>query len=155
MINGIPYFVNGLGGTSRYLFGTLISGSVKRYNSDDGAMLVQANGTSSLQFQFYTRGGTLIDSYTIQSTQNPPSLALATRLVSESGPVNGVLDPGETVTVNFTLSNSGGPTANLVGTLLATSGVTGPSNPQTYGAIATGASVTKPFTFTAGGVNGA
>src|SRR6185436_18141799 len=59
------------------------------------------------------------------------------------------------VTVNFTLSNNGGPTANLVGTLLATSGVTSPSSAQTYGVIATGASVTKPFTFTASGVNGA
>src|SRR5438093_10053326 len=155
LINGFPYFVNGLGGESIYSFGPAISGSVKRYNSDYGAMLLQVNGTTSIQFQFYNRSGTLIDSYTIQSTQNPPSLALATRLVSESGPVNGVLDPGETVTVNFTLSNSGGPTANLVGTLLATSGVTGPSNPQTYGAIATGASVTKPFTFTASGANGA
>src|SRR5438552_11320661 len=155
MINGIPYFVNGLGGTSRYLFGTLISGSVKQYNSDDGAMLVQSDGTRSLQFQFYTRSGTLIDSYTIQSTQSPPSLALATSLVSESGPVNGIIDPGERVTVNFTLSNSGGPTASLVATLLANSGVTSPTSPQTYGAIATGASVTKPFTFTASGVNGA
>src|SRR5205814_1887120 len=52
-------------------------------------------------------------------------------------------------------SNSGGPTANLVATLLANTGVTSPSSPQTYGAIATGASVTKPFTFTASGVNGA
>ena len=87
----------------------------------------QANGTSSLQFQFYNRSGTLIDSYTIQSTQTTPSLTLVSSLVSESGPVNGVIDPGERVTVNFTLSNSGGSTANLVGTLLANSGVTSPS----------------------------
>ena len=156
MINGFPYFVNGLGGESRYAEGTPIPGSVKWYNADYGAMLVQANGTSSLQFQFYTRGGTLIDTYAIQSTQNPPSLALSsTSLASESGPLNGVIDPGERVTVNFTLSNSGGPTANLVATLLANTGVTSPSNPQSYGAIASGASVTKPFTFTASGVNGA
>ena len=49
LVNGFPYFVNGLGGESLYSFGTPISGSVSRYNSDYGAMLVQANGTSSLQ----------------------------------------------------------------------------------------------------------
>ena len=156
MINGFPYFVNGLGGESRYGVASPLPGSVKLYNSDYGAMLVQANGTTSLQFQFYTRGGTLIDTYTIQSTQNPPSLALAsTSLTSESGPANGVIDPGERVTVNFTLTNSGGPTANLVATLQANSGVSSPSSAQTYGTIATGASVTKPFTFTANGANGA
>jgi subtilisin-like proprotein convertase family protein len=155
LINGLPYFVNGLGGESIYSFASPVSGSVKRYNGDYGAMLVQANGTTSLQFQFYSRGGTLIDTYTIQSTQNPPSIALATSLVSESGPVNGVIDPGERVTVNFTLTNSGGPTANLVATLQANSGVTSPSSAQTYGTIASGASVTKPFTFTASGANGA
>jgi hypothetical protein len=64
-------------------------------------------------------------------------------------PQNNVLDPGETVTVNFPILNSGAQnTANLVGTLQATGGVTNPSSPQNYGvAIAGGATVTRPFTF--------
>jgi tartrate-resistant acid phosphatase type 5 len=40
MHDGIPYFVNGLGGSSIYSFGTPVSGSVVRYDSDYGAMLV-------------------------------------------------------------------------------------------------------------------
>lgn len=68
-------------------------------------------------------------------------------------PTNGAIDPGETVTVNFQLQNVGtAATTNLVVTLLPTGGVTSPSVPQTYGAIALGgATATRPFTFTANG----
>lgn len=64
-------------------------------------------------------------------------------------PANNSLDPGENVTVNFPILNSGAQnTSNLVGTLLATGGVTNPSAPQNYGvAVAGGAAVTRPFTF--------
>ena len=77
-------------------------------------------------------------------------------LVSESGPVNGMIDPGETVTVLFGLRDSVGTnTANLVATLLATNGVTKPSGPANYGALVVrGPSVSRPFTFTASGTNG-
>ena len=70
---------------------------------------------------------------------------------------NGVVDPGETVTVNFALRNVGMVnTANLVATLLATNGVSSPSGAQTYGAlIAGGGAVTQAFSFTASGVCGA
>ena len=45
---------------------------------------------------------------------------------------NGVVDPGETVTVNFGLTNTGtADTTNLVATLLATGGIVSPSGPQT------------------------
>ena len=72
-------------------------------------------------------------------------------LVSEScTPANGVLDPGETVTVSFCVQNTGGAnTTNLVGTLQATGGVTGPSGPQNYGVVvAGGPPVCRNFTFT-------
>lgn len=65
--NGFPYFVNGLGGRSIYDFGsTPEPGSMVRYNSDYGAMLIEAD-TDSVTFKFYSieSGGTLIDSYTI------------------------------------------------------------------------------------------
>ena len=68
-------------------------------------------------------------------------------------PANGVPDPGETITVNLPLINTGtANTTNLVGTLQATGGVTNPSGPQTYGVlVAGGAAVSKTFTFTASG----
>jgi uncharacterized repeat protein (TIGR01451 family) len=77
-------------------------------------------------------------------------------LTSESGPVNGFIDPNETVTLLFGLRDSVGTnTANLVATLLATNGVSNPSAPANYGVlVAHGPSVSRPFTFTASGTNG-
>lgn len=71
-------------------------------------------------------------------------------LTAEScSPANSAPDPNETVTFNLTVLNNGGSaTTNLVGTLQATGGVTSPSGPQTYGAVAAGASATKAFTYT-------
>jgi subtilase family serine protease len=68
-------------------------------------------------------------------------------------PTNGVIDSGETVTVNFGLRNIGAVDAtNLVATLQEAGGVLAPSAPQSYGALAGGgAPVTRSFTFTAGG----
>jgi len=76
----------------------------------------------------------------------------AALITAEScSPGNNAIDPGETVTVNFGLSNVGtANTSNLVATLLATGGVASPSGPQNYGALAAGGpQVSRPFTFTA------
>ncbi len=73
-------------------------------------------------------------------------------LVSESCvPANGVVDPGETVTMSFPVTNVGtGNTTNDVGTLQATGGVTAPGAAQNYGVVvAGGAAVSRNFTFTA------
>jgi uncharacterized delta-60 repeat protein/uncharacterized repeat protein (TIGR01451 family) len=77
-------------------------------------------------------------------------------LIGESGPVNGVIDPNETVTMLFALRNEGGTnTANLVATLLATNGITAPSSAQNYGAlINNGPSISRQYQFTASGTNG-
>ncbi len=74
-----------------------------------------------------------------------------TNLTAESCAVNNAVEPGETVTMNIALRNTGLiNTANLTATLLATGGVLNPSEPQNYGALAVnGASVVRPFTFTA------
>jgi hypothetical protein len=70
-------------------------------------------------------------------------------------PNNGVIDAGETVTVNFCIQNIGTtPTSNLVGTLLPTGGVSTPSGPQNYGAIAPNATVCRSFTFNNSGICG-
>jgi hypothetical protein len=70
-------------------------------------------------------------------------------------PTNGVVDPGEMVTVNFGLKNIGGVSStNIIATLLATNGVLVPSNPQSYGAIGASTEVVRAFTFVANGLCG-
>ncbi len=65
-VDGMTYFVNGLGGGPIYSFGSVLEGSQVRYNDDYGAMLVDAT-PRSIRFQFITRGGTVIDDYTISA----------------------------------------------------------------------------------------
>jgi hypothetical protein len=73
--NGIvlPYFVAGLGGaTSGAIFDDPpVEGSAVRYGDDFGTMLIQACATSCT-FEFWTVGGELIDSYTIDAIDRPP-----------------------------------------------------------------------------------
>jgi hypothetical protein len=80
----------------------------------------------------------------------------ATVVVESCSPGNGAIDPAETVTVSFCVQNTGGAnTANLVGTLQATGGVTSPSGPQNYGVVVAGGPVVcRNFTFTASGACG-
>jgi hypothetical protein len=68
VLDGIPYFVNGLGGRWKTLlsihrFGEVSEHSQVRYNHDYGAQLVTANETC-INFTFYARSGEQIDSYT-------------------------------------------------------------------------------------------
>lgn len=124
-----------------------------------------------------TTNGTLRTTATViaaQSDPNPannsattstvvaaPFIAIApaaATLIYESGPVNGAVDPGETVTVLLRLRDIGNiGTRNLVGTLLTNAGVRplAPNNPQTYGVLApSGFPVGRSFSFTASGTNG-
>jgi PKD repeat protein len=88
----------------------------------------------------------------------PPFVRLVSNgfaLVAEGCPNNAV-DPGETVTANFRIRNSGtAPTTNLVATLVAGGGVTSPSAAQNFGVISGGTAVARPFTFTMFGSCGA
>ncbi len=81
------------------------------------------------------------------------NLVSATLASENCPPGNGVIDPDESVTVNFTLTNVVSlATANLTATLLAGNGVVSPSAAQNYGALAAGgAAVTRAFTFMATG----
>ena len=89
------------------------------------------------------------------STLSEPALATNTAvLLAESCPVgNLAIDPGELVTVGFSLRNvGGGNTANLVATLAPSGNIISPSGPQTYGVmVAGGAAVTNNYSFTANG----
>jgi uncharacterized repeat protein (TIGR01451 family) len=124
-----------------------------------------------------TTTGTLTTTATVAGDQPDPNLANNTAsstvvvaapfvtlvaagamLTYESGPTNGAIDIGETVTVILDLLNVGNvPTRNLVATLLTTAGVTPvpPNNPQPCGVLApSGFPVGRPFSFTASGTNG-
>ena len=64
LIDGFPYFINGLGGTSRYLFLFNVPGSQVRYRADHGALLIEAN-RERITFKFTNIDGELIDSYSL------------------------------------------------------------------------------------------
>ncbi|HQL78410.1 MAG TPA: S8 family serine peptidase, partial [Verrucomicrobiota bacterium] len=85
------------------------------------------------------------------STDSPvlPIPAGATVTAESCSPGQGIIDPGETVTVELGLRNNGpSNSVALVATLLATNGVVGPSGPQDYGVlVGGGAVVSRPFTF--------
>ena len=68
-------------------------------------------------------------------------------------PTNGLIDPGETVTIGFQLANLGNlATTNLMATLLPTAAILAPSGPQNYGSLAAfGGTASRDFTFTAVG----
>jgi hypothetical protein len=76
-IGALPYFVNGLGGMSRYSFKKPVAGSRVRYNADYGALLVTATDTE-LNYEFVGRTGKVIDRYR-QSRPSPRVTASATR----------------------------------------------------------------------------
>ncbi|MBW8010374.1 MAG: alkaline phosphatase [Chloroflexi bacterium] len=64
-IDGFPYFVNGLGGSSvRYNFEEPISGSQVRYRQMSGAMLVEAS-SNQIRLSFINVVGEIIDTYTL------------------------------------------------------------------------------------------
>ena len=77
--------------------------------------------------------------------------ASATILVEGCSPPNGAINPGETVTVNFSLKNLGAiKTTNLIAILQASTNVLAPSAPQSYGVLSGGGpAVIRAFSFTA------
>ena len=68
-LDGIVYFVNGLGGKSKYTCAPVesrVTGSQVCYDEDYGAMLIEAN-ESNIKFQFINRAGVVIDNYNIDN----------------------------------------------------------------------------------------
>ncbi len=63
LVDGIPYFINGLGGGPIYTFNEPTSKTQYQYNDGYGAMLVTAT-EQEIIFEFYTRSGALKDTYT-------------------------------------------------------------------------------------------
>ncbi|HTS19772.1 MAG TPA: endonuclease [Verrucomicrobiae bacterium] len=121
--------------------------------------LTPATYTDSIQFVNTSNhvGDTTRSAMLVVINQAPVIAPTGMTLVAEScTPANGAIDPGETVTVNFSLENIGsGDTSNLVATLVESDNIVSPSAPQTYGDVAAGGpSVTESYTFTAQGTCG-
>ena len=73
----------------------------------------------------------------------------ATLVAECASAANGAPDPGEIVTMNFPLRNTGsGLTTNLVATLQNSGGITSLGGPQSYGVLSpVGPAVSRPFQF--------
>jgi tartrate-resistant acid phosphatase type 5 len=68
MIDGFPYFINGLGGSpNRYIFLLPLPGSEVRFRTAHGAMRLQAT-SRELLFEFVTVNGEIIDTYRLSSS---------------------------------------------------------------------------------------
>jgi hypothetical protein len=68
--DGVVYFVNGLGGATRYFFGLPIIGSRARYNAGWGAQRVTVT-RDALVFDFWNTAGDLIDRYALPADRSP------------------------------------------------------------------------------------
>ncbi len=92
---------------------------------------------------------------TSEATPSPEFVSGAATITAESLYPNSRVDNGETVALNLGLQNLGtGATSNLVATLQASSAVVNPSGPVSLGAVAPGATVSAPVTFTASSTPG-
>ena len=125
-----------------------------------GNFVVTVNGTSINSIGVPNGSNALCQDfalvvYNATPVSTPVVIPSGTTLDAESC-TNGVIDSGETVTVDFALQNIGtADITNLVVTLQTNSGVLSVSAPQTYGAVvATSPAVSRPFTFKANGVCG-
>ena len=67
---GLTHFVVGQSGTGTSSFGTPHPASEKRYNTADGAQLVEVTA-KAMRFRYYTVGGALIDDISLDPAGNP------------------------------------------------------------------------------------
>jgi glucose/arabinose dehydrogenase len=77
MVDGIPYFINGLGGGPRYDFTEILPESQLQYRQDYGAMLIEAD-SASIVFRFFNTSGVEIDRYSLGSPQASAPLTTST-----------------------------------------------------------------------------
>jgi len=62
LVDGLPYFIDGVGGSWFSNFCEIDNNSQFRYNEDFGAMMVEASDTR-ISFRFINRSGRLVDEY--------------------------------------------------------------------------------------------
>lgn len=93
-------------------------------------------------------GQTLTQNFSLQPI--PVLQNTANEITAESCGINQAVEPGETVTLNISLRNTGSlPTQNLIATLQSAGGIINAGPPQSYGTLPVGGSVVaRPFSFT-------
>jgi hypothetical protein len=64
-VNGLPYFISGTGGVSRYSIGSPLPESQARFAGDFGALFVSVRA-HSLRFDYVTVAGKHVDSFTLE-----------------------------------------------------------------------------------------
>ena len=150
-VAGMPYFVNGLGGKSKYKFGNvnvLPPGvtSLARYNAKYGAMLVTVSETG-LTSQFFNTDGTLIDTYTLNKTCAPAATSTATATPTSTPTDTPTPTPTGTPTDTPTATSTGTPTGTPTDTPTATPTGTPTDTPTTTAtATSTGTPTDTPTT---------
>jgi predicted phosphodiesterase len=97
MKDGIPFFTNGLGGDSTGSFNGAIAGSVVRFGDDYGAMRITASATA-ITYEFITRRGVVIDTYTVG--QPPPAAPAAPGSLTASAAGSSQINLGWTDNAN-------------------------------------------------------
>lgn len=85
-VDGIPYVVNGLGGVSRYGFGTPLPQSVVRYVDDEGALLLEAC-PGRLDLSFRTVSGPVVDQLSLGGPTCGTTIRTGRTLVRRAGTV--------------------------------------------------------------------
>jgi hypothetical protein len=77
MVDSLPYFVNGVGGSSVTTFGDIDPHSQFRYAEDFGAILVDADHTR-ITFRFVTRAGQIVEEYALVKEEQTAESAYRT-----------------------------------------------------------------------------
>ncbi|MFN3652465.1 MAG: metallophosphoesterase [Armatimonadota bacterium] len=102
LVDGLTYVINGLGGRSRGDFVGLdpAEGSLVRYGADYGAQRVTA-ASDRITFEFFTRAGELIDSFTLwkEAALPAPANLEAAPAAPASGYFRGINLNGPAVTI--------------------------------------------------------
>jgi hypothetical protein len=110
VIDGFPYFVNGLGGSGIYAIGTPQPGSEVRYNAEHGAMFVEA--TSELMtLRFVSSAGFVQDEFALPAAGvDPPDVTLVPAGSTWRYKDDGVNPPAQWMAMSFDDSSwSSGP----------------------------------------------
>ncbi|HXJ74116.1 MAG TPA: Calx-beta domain-containing protein, partial [Candidatus Dormibacteraeota bacterium] len=146
--NGVMVFTNG--DVAKTFTVTILANTVVQ---PDKTVLLQLSSPANA-FLIAPYAATL----TIHDTSGSLVVPAGSILTHESLVTNGIIDPGENVTMLLALRASGGTNIPTVyATLLATNGITSPvpATPVYYGGLTVGGpSASRQFSFTANGTNG-
>ena len=102
-VRGLTYFVNGLGGRSRYDFAAPVRGSQIRFNALEGAQLVEVDARGELaRLRFLTSSGVVVDDYALpRGGIDPGARTLVPRTAAWSYLDGGVAPDARWITAGY------------------------------------------------------